>query len=124
MIPLCFLLLFLGFLRIALSFGEEAWAFEDKELAAIADIDKFECLATETLAHVHERNRPLEVALKVEDEEATAKVGQDVVLADERDIVVVVFTTLRQKVHEGEVTKWLHHDAVPSMMMVTLIAVG
>jgi hypothetical protein len=124
LLSLYFICLLLGFLRITLGFGKEAWAFKDEELAAIADIDKFECLATETLAHVHELNWSLEVALEVEYKEATAKVSQKVVLADERDIVHVVFTTLRQNVHEGEVTKWLHHDTVPAEVMVTFIAVG
>ena len=63
------------------------------------------------------------MAFEVKYEEATSKVSQDVVFTDERDVVIVVFTTLGQNIHVGKVTQWLHHDTVASEM-TALMAVG
>jgi hypothetical protein len=64
------------------------------------------------------------MAFEVKYEESTTEVSKEVVLANERDIIVVVFTTLWQNVHVGEVTQWLHHDTVASEMAVSDVAVG
>ena len=64
------------------------------------------------------------MAFEVKYEESTTEISKDVVLANERDIIVVVFTTLGQNVHVGEVTQWLHHNTVASEMAKTVMAVG
>ena len=100
-LPILFISLLSSFVCLTFSLGKEAWTFEDKELAAIADIDKLQCLTTEPIAHVHELDWSLEMTFEVEYEESTTEVSKDVVLTNERDIIVVVFTTLGQNIHVG-----------------------
>ena len=94
LLSLLFLSLLFSFVCITFGLAEEARTFEDKELAAIADIDKLQCFTTETFVHIHELDWSLEMAFEVKYEESTTKVSKDVVLANKRDIIVVVFTTL------------------------------